>query len=101
MSEDLKMRLMNKMSGIPCHSRAALARYIVERRIPGGFLRAVICNDLRAAVERADDANVVAIPAYVRFLYNYAPSSCWGSKERYEAWLDGDAPYMAPYREVV
>ena len=66
-----------------------LKRY-VEHRIPtGGFLRAVLENDLKEAVARADDENQHVIPIYVCWLYNEAPSTCWGSPEAVKAWLGG------------
>ena len=64
-----------------------LQRYI-EHRIPtGGFLRAVLENDLREACAMADDENVKVIPIYVNWLYNEAPSACWGSPEKVANWL--------------
>lgn len=65
----------------------SLKRYVTEGVPVGGFLEAVISNDLKEACGRADDENIKVIPVYVSWLYNEAPSTCWGSKERYEAWL--------------
>lgn len=72
---------------IPDHMMAALRRYIFEHRAVGHFLQAVICNDLQEAVSRADEENLRNLPAFVKFLYNEAPGTCWGSKEKMEAWL--------------
>ena len=52
---------------IPSHMKEALERFIVERRPPGSFLRAVILNDLRGAVNYADSENYPLIPLYVKF----------------------------------
>lgn len=65
----------------------AIRRYIDKGIEPGGFLAAVICNDLRGAVGRADAENLSQLPAFVSYFYNDAPSSCWGSPEKFEAWL--------------
>jgi hypothetical protein len=65
----------------------ALDAYINEHRPVGGFLKAVISNDLFSAVALADSENMNLIGFYCRFLYNHAPSPCWGSRERYEAWI--------------
>jgi hypothetical protein len=63
-------------------------RGYVEQHIPvGSFLEAVISNDLKQAVQQADDTNIRNIPAFVGYLYNNAPSECWGSKEKYKRWL--------------
>ena len=67
---------------------AAIQRYVVDRLPPGDFLTAVICNDLKEAVGRADDDNLANLVAFVSYFYNEAPSSCWGSKAKMDAWLD-------------
>ncbi len=72
---------------IPTYILNALQRYIENGDPPGDFLSAVICNDLTEAVARADDHNVLNLPAYVAYLYNEAPSECWGSKENMQAWI--------------
>lgn len=72
---------------VPEHMRPAIVAYIEQHQRPGEFLTAVICNDLREAVGRADDRNIGELPAYVNAFYNYAPSACWGSPEKMEAWL--------------
>jgi hypothetical protein len=67
----------------------AIQRYIDDRIPPGPFLTAVICNDLREAVWRADDDNLAHLPAFIGYLYNEAPACCWGSKEIMDRWLGG------------
>ncbi len=52
---------------IPAHMQEALERFIVDHRPPGSFLRAVILNDLRGAVNYADGENLPLIPLYVKF----------------------------------
>ena len=39
----------------------------------GRFLTAVVENNLKEAVGRADYVNVRALPIYVKYFYNYAP----------------------------
>ena len=50
-------------------------------------LRAVICNNLKDACGLADDDNLQNLPAFVAYFYNIAPSACWGSPEKYQAWI--------------
>lgn len=71
---------------IPSRIKPALDRYVKEGILPGGFLQAVISNDLTEACFRADDENLKNIPAYVHYLYNEVPMECWGSKEKMERW---------------
>lgn len=74
---------------VPWHMHGAIGRYIKHRIPPGSFLTAVICNDLKKAVDTADLANRNHLADYVKWFYNHAPSGCWGSRENYEQWLRG------------
>lgn len=71
---------------IPDYMIGGLRRYIENGILPGSFLSALLSNDLRSTFERADDENRRCIENYVRFLYNYAPSECWGSPAKFNAW---------------
>ena len=66
---------------------AAIRRYVDEGIAPGHFLTAVIDNDLKGAVSRADDDNLANLPAFVAYFYNEAPGGCWGSSQARLAWL--------------
>jgi len=72
---------------IPERMMDGLCRYIEEHCPVGDFLTAVLSNDLTEAVNLADDENMANLPAYVVYLYNIAPSQCWGSREKVSAWL--------------
>ncbi len=73
---------------IPQHMLEALNRYIDHGHRPGDFLTAVICNDLRTAVARADEHNVLNLRAYIGYLHNEAPSHCWGSYENMQNYIN-------------
>ena len=60
--------------------------YVRTGSVSSDFLKAVILNDLKAAVNTADDFNVHIIHIYVRWFYNRSPALCWGSKVNYDAW---------------
>lgn len=70
---------------------APLRRYIDNKILPGSFLEAVLRNNLKEAMGRADSRNRRRVFEYVEYLYNYAPAICWGSDEKYEAWLNPEA----------
>lgn len=72
--------------GIPEYMVSGLVRWFVSHTKPGDFLCAVLQNDLRRACERADDTNAPILMNYMRFLYNYAPSGCWGSQDAFDSW---------------
>ncbi|MHC5214211.1 MAG: hypothetical protein ACYSOO_06465 [Planctomycetota bacterium] len=73
---------------IPSRMRPAMNRYVELGIIPGRFLQAIICNDLKMTMGHADDENIHQVPAYVNFFYNHAPHNCWGSVELMKAWKE-------------
>lgn len=75
-------------SGLPEHMRDGMRLYIERGVPPGSFLTAVLSNDLMGALGKADDTNLHALPAYGRFLYNEAPSPCFGSPEHVRDWCE-------------
>ena len=72
---------------IPPLVMAAMKRYVDRHTKSGGFLTAVICNNLTDAVFRADKETYRALRDIVGWFWNVAPSDCWGSKEKMETWL--------------
>lgn len=80
---------------IPERMREALLRYVTTGLPPGDFLRAVIRNDLRAAVGAADEENVHLLREYLWWLYNIAPSGCHGSQAAFDAWVETHAAKIA------
>ncbi len=73
---------------LPDHLRESLNAYIEQGRPTGGFLQACIENDMKEAFGRADENNLLIIPAIVGYLYNEAPQGCWGYKGAFTAWLE-------------
>jgi hypothetical protein len=73
---------------IPERMMGGIERYINQGIKPGSFLTAVICNDLKGAVMRADDENLPNLVAFVAYFYNEAPAPCWGSPEAMKAWME-------------
>ena len=66
---------------VPDEVIGALDRYVNHKIAPGGFLTAVLCNDLREACGRADSINRHILFDIVGFIYNGIPASIWGSPE--------------------
>ena len=73
--------------GLPGYMIPSLVSYIMKGVPVGGFLTAVLTNDLKEAVARADDTNAAKIVEYVKFLYNHAPMGCWGSEMHVAEWI--------------
>ena len=72
---------------IPALKLNGLKLYVEYGVLPSGFMQAVISNDLRRSLERADDTNLPLIPAYVSWLYNEAPAASWGSPDKMAEWV--------------
>lgn len=72
---------------IPATTLRALDLYVNEHIQPGGFLYAVLTNDLFGAISRADTANGAAIRDICLYIYNELPSDCWGSRDVVDRYL--------------
>ena len=77
---------------VPESLHSGLVEYFAARRRPGGFLSAVLQNDLRDAVLRADVENLARIGSLVMFLVNYTPATAWGSEDVFNGWLGATDP---------
>ena len=67
----------------------SLLAYWHLRRPPGGFLTAVLSNDLARACRSADPGNLAALASIVGFCWEQLPADAWGSPAKVRAWLDG------------
>lgn len=65
----------------------AVQRYVERGFEPGSFMQAILCNDLISAVGRADAFNRMYILEWVEWIDLNLPGNCWGSVERYDAWV--------------
>lgn len=73
---------------IPQHTKYQIDEYVKDRMPPGGFLNAVLSNNLMEAFVRADDNNAFHMKAILTYLYNDTPAACWGSPEKVNEWLN-------------
>lgn len=73
---------------LPEHIRDGVQRYFEDGIPPGGFLSAVICNDLFGALGRADDINRRKLFDICCWFYNHAPRGSYGSEENMGAWME-------------
>ena len=78
-----------ELRGLPGYMVPAVFNYLENRKVPGGFLSAVISNDLHGAISNADDQNRRVIRSWLKLLYNEFPGNAWGSKEKLTLWLEG------------
>lgn len=75
--------------------RESIDAYVATGRPTGGFLEAVLSNDLMEALGRADSGAIDNLPHIVAYVYNEAPSGCWGSRERVREWIKERAKVVA------
>ena len=71
---------------LPEQYRKEIRRYIEEGFLPGAFLTKVLWNDLISAVSHCSGP-LEDMKAVVMWLYNEAPSACWGSPDKVKAWI--------------
>lgn len=79
-------RYEENLTVLPGHMRDGMKLWIERGVLPGSFLTAVLSNDLMTALGKADDVNRHCLYDYGIYLYNYAPSRCYGSPEKIAAW---------------
>ena len=58
---------------LPPHLQGGVKRYVEQGIQPGGFLTAVIENNLQLAVGHADPVSLAALRDITRFFYNELP----------------------------
>lgn len=73
---------------VPERTLETLTTYAQDGVPAGGFINAILINDLKGAIGRADKDNLKAIKQIVKFVCNQLPSICHGSPEKVKAWLD-------------
>ena len=72
---------------IPRHTLGGIKRHVENRIPPGGFLTAVLENNLKKSFGQADKENRKVLFEIVCYCYNELPSICWGSPEKVKNWL--------------
>ena len=85
-----------EMAGVSRAVVEALRNYVERGHRPGGFLCAVLRNDLVDAVCRADPDNFGGLKQIVLWIYNDAPAKCWGTGLKVEAWIKKHAAEARP-----
>ena len=74
-------------SGLPEHMRNGAKLYIESGILPGSFMTAIISNDLATACATADSINKERIYEICSWFYLMAPSDCYGSSDKMNAWI--------------
>ena len=69
-------------------TQAALERYVQTGCPVGGFLTAVLQNELYEALASADGENLRDILEIGRYVYWETPRQCWGSRKKLLKWIE-------------
>lgn len=72
---------------IPERVMQNLLAYVKGEEAPGGFLYAVLTNDLFRTVGRADAEMKPLIPLLVHYIHWEVPGNCHGSPEIVKSWM--------------
>lgn len=67
----------------------ALEKYVKDRIPTGGFLRAVLENDLSTAVSYADGENILILDKIMGFVRCAVPIIAQGNSDKVQGWLAG------------
>lgn len=68
-------------------TKDTIDNYVTKNWEPGGFVTAVLANDLMGAFGRADIENRQDLFEICEYVYNEIPGSCHGSYEVVKKWL--------------
>lgn len=67
--------------------QGAMERYVLYGISPGGFLEAVLANNLYLAACRSHPSNAwTSIMQLIKWLANQAPTLCWGDPDVVRKW---------------
>ena len=76
---------------VNCALQAGLERYVEHGVMPGGFMSAVLRNDMKNAFRYADDENAQNMANIMQWIECNLPIRCWGSASRVAVWTCGAA----------
>ena len=76
-----------EFDNVPLRLRESLQRYVEHRIPPGGFLEAVLSNDLMLAVGYADEDSLACLKDLCVIVNCRLPCVCHGSRDRVRQWI--------------
>jgi hypothetical protein len=77
---------LQHLEELPEHLREGMRLYLQDGVTPGGWMCAVLDNDLSNAVQRCDDRALGTLRNLFEWLCMYAPASAWGAPDKRAAW---------------
>jgi len=86
-SHDIEEYRKHEYRKAPVHILDSINRYVEHGIEPGGFVTAVLSNDLAATLQAADTKSLRGLPDILQYIFWEIPSVCWGSKAKVKAWI--------------
>lgn len=84
MNKDIK-KIVKETEQLPLGK--TLLKYLANGQSTGGFLKALLSNDLFTTYARMDEQNEKLLNKYIKTIYSRFPSRCWGNEEKYKQWI--------------
>jgi len=75
-------------TGMPEATLECIKAFVFDGTMPGGFVLALLTNNLRDAIGKGDPGNLEALKASVLFCHWEIPGNCWGSVAAVERWME-------------
>ena len=70
----------------PVHILDSINRFVEHGLEPGGFVKAVLSNDLVGAFNAADTKSLRGLQDILRYCRSKIPPACWGSPAKVKNW---------------
>ena len=83
----VEQRCERSWGNIHLDCQEAIFNYLVYGWEPGGFLTAVMANDLYRAATVADVENIKRLAHVARFVVYALPHGCYGNYDQVKTWL--------------
>ena len=74
-------------AGVPDVTLQTIKDYVIKGWEPGGFVRAVLENNLSEAIARADENNLASLKDIVMYVYWCVPGIAWKSPDLVDEWM--------------
>ena len=83
------------------YMQEAIENYLCHGLHPGGFLEAVIVNNLYAASIRADHWNKPRLAGIASWIYQNAPHGSFGSNHNMMMWIEDESGRRTKYTDAL
>ena len=90
-----KVAFEGRYASIPECTKYSLKMWVLYGQTPGGFVEAVLRNDLHGAFNNADSDNLAALELIMGWIHNECPGDCWLAPGNYPAPAEESTPHWA------